>query len=90
MLILWDYGCPGGYGFSGGGWGYGFMGLGITERGGNYWMFGLRNNYGKDGNSGNLRKWTEMGCGGGVKNYIIHAILLETKRFTIRGMCGFE
>ena len=60
LLILWDYGCPGGYGFSGGGWGYGFMGLGITEKGGNYWMFGLRNNYGKDGNSGNLRKWVAV------------------------------
>ena len=59
------------------------MGLGITERGGNYWMFGLRNNYGKDEKG-------RKGIAVGVKKDIIHAILLETKRFTISGMCGFE
>ena len=39
-------------------------------------MFGLRNNYGKG----------RKGIAVGVKKDIIHAILLETKRFTIRGM----
>ena len=62
------------------------------------WVLGLRKGAEIIGclDYGIITERTEMaetygnGLRWGCEKYIIHAILLETKRFTIRGMCGFE